>query len=258
MLPLRPYGRSVGRSPASTTTCHGCAADPSGPTTSTTSPPSASTGSTWRWVCSTTTASEPRHRRSPATTTCASPTRSCSRFPDTTFGFKASATRSRTATSLRCGTSPVSTRRRGWSSSWACGTTRTTTAGVGPLVPDPRHRPGLRMRCTRRRQHRHCFVRSPTSRDSPSGSTTRAAFPTVGTSRSGTRCSAPSPTSGVPLEIDLHAKGVDHAIIDAAKKPNLRVVLSPKFAAEHVGLPYHQASIRAIRGAPGRSATVTS
>lgn len=51
---------------------------------------------------------------------------------------------------------------------------------------------------------------------------------------------------GRPVEVDLHAKGVDSAIIEAADKPNLRVVLSPKFAAEHMGLPYHQASIRPL------------
>ena len=49
---------------------------------------------------------------------------------------------------------------------------------------------------------------------------------------------------GRPIDIDLHAKGVDRGIVEAADKPNLRVVLSPKFAAEHMGLPYHQASIR--------------
>jgi hypothetical protein len=50
---------------------------------------------------------------------------------------------------------------------------------------------------------------------------------------------------GRPLEIDMHAKGVDQALLDAATRPNLSPVLSAKYWAEHVGLPYHQASIRA-------------
>lgn len=49
---------------------------------------------------------------------------------------------------------------------------------------------------------------------------------------------------GRPLDVDLHAKGVDRAILDAVAKPNLRATLSAKYAAEHQGLPYHQASIR--------------
>jgi hypothetical protein len=49
---------------------------------------------------------------------------------------------------------------------------------------------------------------------------------------------------GRPLDIDLHAKGVDQAILDAVAKPNLRPTLSAKYAAEHQGLPYHQAAIR--------------
>jgi hypothetical protein len=50
---------------------------------------------------------------------------------------------------------------------------------------------------------------------------------------------------GRPLEIDMHAKGVDQALLDAVDLPNLSPVLSAKYWAEHVGLPYHQASIRA-------------
>lgn len=49
---------------------------------------------------------------------------------------------------------------------------------------------------------------------------------------------------GRPIEVDMHAKGVDQALIDAAKKPNLRPVISAKYLAEHTGLSYHQASIR--------------
>jgi hypothetical protein len=54
---------------------------------------------------------------------------------------------------------------------------------------------------------------------------------------------------GRPLEIDMHAKGVDQALLDAVDLPNLSAVLSAKYWAEHIGLPYHQASIRAREAA---------
>ncbi|WP_410785558.1 hypothetical protein [Kribbella sp. C-35] len=56
-------------------------------------------------------------------------------------------------------------------------------------------------------------------------------------------------SAGRPLEIDMHAKGVDQALLDAVDLPNLSAVLSAKYWAEHVGLPYHQASIRAREAA---------
>lgn len=49
---------------------------------------------------------------------------------------------------------------------------------------------------------------------------------------------------GRPIEVDMHAKGVDQALLDAAAKPNIRTTISAKYWAEHMGLPYHQASIR--------------
>ena len=52
--------------------------------------------------------------------------------------------------------------------------------------------------------------------------------------------------AGRPVEIDLHAKGVDQRIIDIALATGLSVRVSPKFWAEHMGLPYLQASIRAL------------
>jgi hypothetical protein len=52
--------------------------------------------------------------------------------------------------------------------------------------------------------------------------------------------------AGRPVEIDLHAKGVDQRIIDIALETGLPVRVSPKFWAEHMGLPYLQASIRAL------------
>lgn len=50
--------------------------------------------------------------------------------------------------------------------------------------------------------------------------------------------------TGKPLQVDMHAKGVDAALLDAVNKPGLKPVLSAKYWAEHQGLPYHQASIR--------------
>jgi hypothetical protein len=52
--------------------------------------------------------------------------------------------------------------------------------------------------------------------------------------------------AGRPVELDLHAKGVDQRIIDLALATGLPVRVSPKFWAEHMGLPYLQSSIRAL------------
>lgn len=49
---------------------------------------------------------------------------------------------------------------------------------------------------------------------------------------------------GRPIEVDMHAKGADQALLDAAAKPNIQTTISAKYLAEHMGLPYHQASIR--------------
>lgn len=46
------------------------------------------------------------------------------------------------------------------------------------------------------------------------------------------------------IEIDLHAKGIDQKLIDLALKATSKVNVSPKYISEHMGLPYHQASIR--------------
>ncbi len=50
--------------------------------------------------------------------------------------------------------------------------------------------------------------------------------------------------SGRTIQVDMHAKGVDEALLDAVDKPGLQPVLGAKYWAEHQGLPYHQASIR--------------
>jgi hypothetical protein len=51
--------------------------------------------------------------------------------------------------------------------------------------------------------------------------------------------------SGRPVGIDMHAKGMDQATIDVALGTGLPITISPKFSSEHMGLPYHQAAIRA-------------
>ncbi len=49
---------------------------------------------------------------------------------------------------------------------------------------------------------------------------------------------------GRRVEINMHAKGMDAEMIDVALATGLPVNISPKFWAEHMGLPYHQAAIR--------------
>jgi hypothetical protein len=60
---------------------------------------------------------------------------------------------------------------------------------------------------------------------------------------------------GRPVGIDLHAKGLDERTLGHALDTGLPVTVSPKFWAEHMGLPYHQAAIReserAVRDDPG-------
>ena len=51
-------------------------------------------------------------------------------------------------------------------------------------------------------------------------------------------------TCGRTVEIDMHAKGMDQNMIDAALGAGQPVRISPKYCAEHLGMPYHQADIR--------------
>jgi len=51
---------------------------------------------------------------------------------------------------------------------------------------------------------------------------------------------------GRRVEIDLHAKGIDTTMIDAALATGMPVNVSPKYWAEHLGMPYHQAAIREL------------
>jgi hypothetical protein len=52
------------------------------------------------------------------------------------------------------------------------------------------------------------------------------------------------PAAGRPIELDLHAKGLDQTMIDIALKTGMPVKAGCKFWAEHQGLGYHQADIR--------------
>lgn len=49
---------------------------------------------------------------------------------------------------------------------------------------------------------------------------------------------------GRKVELDMHAKGIDFKMIDTALATGLPVTVSPKYWAEHMGMPYHQAEIR--------------
>jgi hypothetical protein len=50
--------------------------------------------------------------------------------------------------------------------------------------------------------------------------------------------------SGRKVEIDLHTKGLDRTMIDRALASGMPVRLSPKYWAEHMGMPYQQTAIR--------------
>ncbi len=49
---------------------------------------------------------------------------------------------------------------------------------------------------------------------------------------------------GRPIEIDMHAKGVDEALVQIALGTGMPAKVSAKYWAEHQGLPYHQTTIR--------------
>jgi hypothetical protein len=50
--------------------------------------------------------------------------------------------------------------------------------------------------------------------------------------------------AGRPVEIDMHGKGLDHVAIGIARDSGMPIATSPKYLAEHMGLPYHQSAIR--------------
>ena len=49
---------------------------------------------------------------------------------------------------------------------------------------------------------------------------------------------------GRKVEIDMHSKGIDRGMIDVGLATGMPLNVSPKFWAEHMGMPYHQADIR--------------
>ena len=51
------------------------------------------------------------------------------------------------------------------------------------------------------------------------------------------------------VELDMHAKGVDERILDAARSVGAPLTISAKFVAEHYGLPYHPSSVRPMEAA---------
>lgn len=51
-------------------------------------------------------------------------------------------------------------------------------------------------------------------------------------------------------DVDFHAKGVGEELIRATRESGKRATLSPKYWGEHMGLPYHQASIRRLERDP--------
>lgn len=55
--------------------------------------------------------------------------------------------------------------------------------------------------------------------------------------------------AGRQLDVDMHAKGVDAELIQVAREVGAHVAISPKYWAEHQGLPYHQASVRPLERA---------
>ncbi len=50
--------------------------------------------------------------------------------------------------------------------------------------------------------------------------------------------------AGRPVEIDMHGKGLDHEMLEVARRSGMPVAASPKYMSEHLGLPYHQSAIR--------------
>ena len=64
------------------------------------------------------------------------------------------------------------------------------------------------------------------------------------------------PTAGRKIEIDMHGKECHQEHIDAALATGMPVVVSPKYWAEHQGLPYHQLSLRTREQGKSKDPTV--
>ena len=65
------------------------------------------------------------------------------------------------------------------------------------------------------------------------------------------------PQSGRKVEIDLHTKGLNQTILDSALATGMPIKLSPKYWAEHMGLPYQQTAIRDLE-IPGENTKAQS
>jgi len=61
--------------------------------------------------------------------------------------------------------------------------------------------------------------------------------------------------AGRPLELNLHAKGLDEHVLGAARDTGMPVVVAPKYLAEHMGLPYHPSAIREREYPPAEAIT---
>jgi hypothetical protein len=62
------------------------------------------------------------------------------------------------------------------------------------------------------------------------------------------------PAAGRPIEIDMHAKGLDQTMIDMAARTGMPVKAGAKYSAEHQSLGYHQADIRPVEIPHGAAA----
>ncbi len=61
--------------------------------------------------------------------------------------------------------------------------------------------------------------------------------------------------AGRPVLIDMHAKGLDETTLNLGLETGLPVCASPKYLAEHVGLPYHPSAIREREYPPAQAMT---
>jgi hypothetical protein len=63
-------------------------------------------------------------------------------------------------------------------------------------------------------------------------------------------------TCGRTVRIDMHAKGMDQSMLDVGLASGMPLTVSPKYWAEHLGMPYCQAEIREQeRPRPGKQST---
>ncbi len=62
--------------------------------------------------------------------------------------------------------------------------------------------------------------------------------------------------AGRTIRLDLHAKGIDDEMIAVAIATGMPVTISPKYTSEHLGLPWHQMSVRALELPPRDDETI--